>query len=306
MLIILLLYALNVFSTECKKISIEQSEQLSIYLPKINYISKYYIPLEQSCYELLKQNPIKKNINYLAVGWKHAIDHKKLNILEQQLEHINFNGGFTMCQHIHPEVIIPLLKKIGIDTLFTPHIKKNKNYEITLLPLPHFAMSITNYKNITQKDIYYSFIGCISCKFRKKIFEINHPTNTIIKSRRTWHFSSRKNKKNIYKREYENVLQRSRFSLCPRGTGPSTLRFWESLAVGAIPISIADELVLPSGINWQECVLFIPEKDILRIPEILAQISLKKEELMRQKCFEAYEYFSGDGLVQNIRDYYAN
>lgn len=306
MIIALLFFSLTTLATERNEDTTQQLEQLNIYLPQINYITNYCIPLEQTCYELLKQKPINKNINYLAVGWKHAIDKRKLNFLTKNLEHLNFDGGFTICQHIHPEVIIPLLKKIGIDTLFTPHVKKNKEYEITLLPLPHFAVNGLIKNNLPKKDIYYSFIGYISCRFRNKIFEINHPPNTIIRSRRTWHFTSQKNKKNIYKREYENILRRSRFSLCPRGSGPSTLRFWESLAVGAIPISIADELVLPPGVDWHECVIFVAEKDVLHIPEILTHITPEHEERMRQKCFEVYEYFSEEGLVRSIRDYYEN
>ncbi len=282
----------------------KQNKQLTIHLADPNYITNYYIPLEQTCYELLKKNPIQKNINYLAVGWKYGIDNGRLKHIIKNLENKHFDGGFTVCQHIHPEVIIPLLKKIGIDTLFTPHVDNNKKYAITVLPLPHFAMNGTQFKELPDKDILYSFIGFVSCRFRKKIFQIKNPINTVIKPRRTWHFTSLK-KKHGYANEYNNVLQRSRFSLCPRGSGPSTLRFWESLACGSIPVSIADNLILPDGFNWEQCVVFVAEKNILKIPEILAQITPEQEKQMRQKCFEAYALFSGENLVSTIRQHYA-
>jgi hypothetical protein len=164
-------------------------------------------------------------------------------------------------------------------------------------------MNGITYDHLPEKDILYSFIGFMSHALRHKIFQIKHPSNTVIKKRRNWHFWDKKQlKRNA--QEYSKILQRSRFSLCPRGFSPSTLRFWESLSAGAIPISISDNLVLPSGFDWEQCVVFVKEKDIYKIPQILAEITPEQEEQMKQKCFEAYDLFCGKNLVRVIHEYY--
>jgi hypothetical protein len=41
---------------------------------------------------------------------------------------------------------------------------------------------------------------------------------------------------------YNTILSDSVFSLCPLGAGPNTLRFWESIAVGSIPVIFSNDL----------------------------------------------------------------
>ncbi len=281
----------------------EQSDkQNTVHLPTQNYLNKDPVPLEYTCYKLLKEKPIK-NVNYFAFGWVHAVNKDKTRKIINQISKTRCEGGFTICQCL-PERIIPTLKKIGIDTLFTPHVIKNKTYDINVIAMPHFPMNGINWDTLPKKNIFYSFIGYASYQLRKTIFQIKHPPNTVIKKRHAFHYFVNKRKRRA--QEYSNILQRSRFSLCPRGFSPPTMRFWESLGCGAIPVSIADDLVLPSGFNWEECVVFVAEKDIFKIPAILAQITPEQEEQMRQKCFEAYEQFSGKNLISVIRQHYEN
>lgn len=44
---------------------------------------------------------------------------------------------------------------------------------------------------------------------------------------------------------YNQILSNSKFSLCPHGAGPNTLRFWESIAVGAVPVLFDHSLRFP-------------------------------------------------------------
>jgi hypothetical protein len=105
--------------------------------------------------------------------------------------------------------------------------------------------------------------------------------------------------------EYRSVLARSRFSLCPRGTAPQSIRFWESLQAGAIPVLISDSLCLPENANWDEMIVRVPEDAIATIPERLAAISPEREEAMRQACLDYFAtYVEGDNFVATIREFY--
>ena len=105
---------------------------------------------------------------------------------------------------------------------------------------------------------------------------------------------------------YKNTLSRSRFALCPSGTGPAIIRFLEALGSGAIPVVLSDNMVFPTikGVNWEECCIKIAEKDYNTLRDVLSNISAEEENTMREKCLEAYKLSSGDNYVRNIRDYY--
>lgn len=119
--------------------------------------------------------------------------------------------------------------------------------------------------------ILFSFIGTATCPVRREIFE-RFGQSDHVKARGSWHFSSSPELQARNKAEYVEVISRSRFALCPRGAGPSTLRIWEAMAAGVIPVIIADDLRLPLGIDWNGCSIRIPEGDIGSIPKILSEL----------------------------------
>jgi hypothetical protein len=250
-----------------------------------------------ACRELVKK-PLDVTVAYYATPWALLINS---NNLDKVPTFKLSGGGFTICQHIDFEKIIPLLEQRGIDTLFTPHAVKGKDYgNVRVLPFPHYAVHGKGPAEI--KNIWYSFIGSDTHPTRRMLFEISHPKDTVIIQRDIWHFASEN--KEQEKIEYQDVLSRSRFSLCPRGTGPSTIRFWESLQAGAIPVLIGTDMWLPEEFDWSSCVVIIQEKEVRQIPDILRRISTDQEKLMRQSCIEAYQKFSGSNLVSSIRFLY--
>ncbi len=63
---------------------------------------------------------------------------------------------------------------------------------------------------------------------------------------------------------YHDHLDQCRFIACPRGDGLSSLRFFEALAWGRIPILMADQTALPLEdiIPYHEFVVRVPEADV--------------------------------------------
>jgi hypothetical protein len=198
-----------------------------------------------------------------------------------------------------------VLRETGIDVVFTPGASQQSNYgNLRVLPMPY--QTKYRFKPSHKKDLWYSFIGLQSHPIRAEIFKLPCLPNVVIKRRNQWHHWQKdpiiKAKEHA---EYANVLGRSRFSLCPRGYGVGTLRFWESLGAGAIPVIIpAEEVVLPGTFDWDSCVIAIKKSDIPKINAILASITPEQEERMREQCYEAYVQFSEDNIVSCIRSYY--
>lgn len=276
---------------------------------------QYPVKTEEIFYE---QN--KDKVDFCGIPWATIIDkHVDTNYLFKFLlpffKHKNY---YTCCQHIHFKRLVPLMKLLGVKKLYTPHkvIGEDFIYGVELKPCPLYAVNIEDPKRnafFDKKDFVnyerqylYSFMGGVQNNYissiRNDIFNMKHPSNTFIKNTGQWHFnnvvySNKQNKnkelnidkKHLYNTEkYNELLLNSRFSLCPSGSGPNSIRFWESLAVGSIPILLADTLELPDGPEWKDAIIRLPEKNLTLLPKILDEITKETEQQMREKCIEIY------------------
>jgi len=83
------------------------------------------------------------------------------------------------------------------------------------------------------------------------------------------------------------------FSLCPAGAGPNSLRLWEALAVGAVPVLLGVQPMLPKGgslpaIDWDRIVLRVPDDEISSLPQRLRAIPLPERRQRQQLGLQAY------------------
>jgi hypothetical protein len=95
-------------------------------------------------------------------------------------------------------------------------------------------------------------------------------------------------------RYYNEILSGSVFSLCPEGAGPNTLRFWESLAVGAIPVVISDQWKPPAGkgaLKLEDCAIFYPASQLQNLFAYLRSISAEEISSRQANCMQAYQEF---------------
>ncbi len=62
---------------------------------------------------------------------------------------------------------------------------------------------------------------------------------------------------------YWQLLSEAQFSLCPRGDNCRSVRFYESLAAGCIPVVLANgaELPLQNLLPWDDVLVRVPEAD---------------------------------------------
>lgn len=256
------------------------------------------IQTEGTALRLLHQQPLNVAFDYVAVPWSVMINEGLLG----KLPAVQATGGFTVCQHISYEHILPVLKKMGIRTLFTPHVWRD-DPDVDILPFPHLAV---NADPPAQKDIFFSFIGAATHPVRDVLFALPKRRDTVIQRRPGWHFYDEPSARLAAGQQYRQVLSRSRFSLCPRGTGASTLRFWESLKAGAIPILLSDAMRLPAGFEWDSAVLRVAEGSAAQVEDIIRSIPTERERKLRENCLRAYELNSGDNFVRCIRIHYGD
>lgn len=74
---------------------------------------------------------------------------------------------------------------------------------------------------------------------------------------------------------FQSEIVRSKFCLCPLGWAPWSPRLVESVALGCVPVIIADgiRLPFPSAVPWADISLTVAEDDVDKLGDILAHVA---------------------------------
>ena len=271
-------------------------------------------------YNIFKQlnGSSKIPYNYFAFPWATLIDDStqqttNIKYLLNKYFDINTIHYFTIVQHIYYKELFKVFSRLNINHVFASHYTETDRiialeFGIMLYAFPLYAVYANNEKPIEIKDRKYltSFIGNYNpwylTDIRERIFKefSNKPDCYIIK-RDEWHYD-----KYVYKHievldkekteEFINVLKQSKFSLCPSGTGPNSIRLWESLSFGSIPVILADTYVLPKikGVEWDKYVIRWEESKIGELYEYLKTVPESEIECKSMLCVELFNTYFAD------------
>lgn len=89
---------------------------------------------------------------------------------------------------------------------------------------------------------------------------------------------------------YNSVMRQSLTVLCPRGAAENTVRFFETMAFGRIPVLIADDAVLPgeSFINYDDFIIRVPEAQVeCAADHIRSWLAARSPDQLRHHCLQA-------------------
>ena len=166
------------------------------------------------------------------------------------------------------------------------------------MPIPHYSCNFDQKYIKPWKDRKYnlSFMGDFNSHqsriFLKKVLKSKERCAII--DTNTWHFYSDEKIQKINKQNYIELLGDTKFSLCPRGTGPSTIRIWESMAMNSHPLILSDTLKMPLDFFLETMLwTFRPENEI--------EYDLNFQEEYDNK--EYWQYFSNENLYKSIINY---
>ena len=107
----------------------------------------------------------------------------------------------------------------------------------------------------------------------------------------------------------KNILS-SDYTLCYRGSGNYSLRFYETLCLGRIPLFINTDCKLPfeNHIDWRDVCLWVEFKDITYLSDIILDYhnSLSEKRFIEKQvyCREIWvKYLSKDGFSEQFYNY---
>ena len=92
--------------------------------------------------------------------------------------------------------------------------------------------------------------------------------------------------------EYERIMSEHCFSLCPRGSGIDSVRFYESCAYGRIPVVVGDNLFLGHDNYDMSFVIQLSDKSSIEyLEKEFNKIYCMSGEEIIQRCVMARRYF---------------
>ena len=98
---------------------------------------------------------------------------------------------------------------------------------------------------------------------------------------------------------YDEVMQRSVFTLCPAGYGRWSYRFNEALLAGSIPVLLADDYILPFAdrIRWDDYCVVVPESQALAVVEVLRALPAERVAAMQAAILRDRALFMRDSVL---------
>lgn len=189
----------------------------------------------------------------------------------------------TVCQHVDWRLILEEAADLGISDIWSSHCTADAQAKVREsglgLRVHPWSLYAVNYceperrdglevgRPMAERRLLASFIGAhmrhylsdIRVRLWRQLSALNRE-DILVDLGDEWHFHKTVYDYQVRRRaledshlddirssayRYNRVLSDSRFSLCPEGAGPNTLRFWESIAVGSIPVLFNDDLLWP-------------------------------------------------------------
>lgn len=97
----------------------------------------------------------------------------------------------------------------------------------------------------------------------------------------------------ISKASYVQYMKSSKYCICAKGYEVNSPRVVEAIFYECVPVIISDNFVPPffETLNWEAFAIFVPEKDIPRLKDILLSIPEKRYREMQQRVKLVQQHF---------------
>jgi hypothetical protein len=254
-----------------------------------------------------------KSFTYIGFPWATLIDSFQssrinrweiLQTLTGCIDNSQLKGRVvTTCQHIYALNYIHLFEQFGVTDLFFPHKLNSHDLvnNIRIHPFPLFPVQASppDFKSKDDREYLASFVGAYNSNVyltdvREHIFRLEgkDPLIKIVK-RDAWHYDrtvydlqmqgglgslSEIEREKANEREYKNLLANSLFSLCPSGSGPNSIRLYESMTYGSIPVVLAKGLDLAYLHTELQDILVLNDDTSAGLQRALEQLQTTRKE----------------------------
>ena len=228
----------------------------------------------------------------------------------------------TVCQHIRWTDLLERWQSLGVTDLWLSHCPAadvEAPPGMTLHPWRLFAVNVEDAnrragletgRDPERRSVLASFVGAHAAHYlsdiRPRLRAFADEPDVSIELTDQWHFEAVVYDGQVQGRataaatpdpsvrRYNEMLSDSVFSLCPAGAGANTLRLWESLASGAIPVLFEPWPRLPEAgtlpaVDWTAAVVHVRDEELQGLLPRLRAMPLAERRHRQQKGMALFE-----------------
>lgn len=269
------------------------------------------LTMSRACHEQLQS----------AFACQHATVHRltdspdEADIIIAAVQNCGFGPCFEKlrCHEIYHRHARKLIVYCPDDNQFPalrglyPSIRKHWVGRGWALPAHYISSHIRKFhfrENETRKkDVLFSFVGSSRTHpVRERILSLRHPGGVLVDSnprtdaQRWW---EKQNREDLFA-TFRDVTGRSRFVICPRGESPSSIRLFEAMEAGAVPVVVSDAIQLPHGPAWGDFSIRVPERKVDSIPGVVESFRDKAAAMGRAARAAWEQYFSDAATAATV------
>lgn len=248
----------------------------------------------------------------------------------------------TVCQHILARRYEHLFRRAGITHVFWSHTTYDDmaaagNDRLHFHPFPLYPVQVPEAlpeagpdNDEVPRKYLFSFIGARAnrhylTEVRNWILDrLAEDPRGMVVGREGWHYQ-----KVVYNHQvdvstghvdvatlvdvsaseqFRQTLVETTFALCPSGSGPNSIRLWESIGAGAIPVILADNWVPPGDRRlWEMAAVFCKEtpEAVRALPDQLEEIAgdPARLALMRQAMRQLWLLYGPQSFVTDVQEF---
>lgn len=154
----------------------------------------------------------------------------------------------------------------------------------------------------------FGFMGSVAhAPVRRSLAHLRHPRgffqNTSDDFNRLLHGKMSPRDRRDYFRRYAELTKACKFILCPRGFGASTVRLFETMRMGRVPVILSDGWVPPDGPDWDNFSVRVKEADFEKIPQLLEELEPRAVQMGMLARREWEQWFSEEVAFHRVVEY---
>ncbi|MDG1373261.1 MAG: exostosin family protein [Paracoccaceae bacterium] len=265
--------------------------------------------------------------------------HPRTKAMQEALDRLTpqlkqYERVVTVAQHIRSKECCNIFANAGVTDLFWSHratgettFPGHPNMRVHPFPLYPVQQAPRGAEDFDRPRKYlFSFVGARApahymTEARNHIIDLlaDDPRGKVV-GRDGWHYEKVVYEAQVYEKvsaaaqglvnddhskDFSAVMDDTIFALCPSGSGPNSIRLWEAMLNGAIPVILSDTWAAPGDpALWEAASLRCEETPgaIAALPDRLAAIAAEPGRLkdMRAALLEVARRYGPDGFVADV------
>ena len=265
--------------------------------------------------------------------------HPRTKAMQEALDRLapqlkQYERVVTVAQHIRSKECGDIFANAGVTDLFWSHrtteeaaFPGHPNMRVHPFPLYPVQQAPRGADDFDRPRRWlFSFVGARApahymTEARNHIIDLlaDDPRGKVV-GRDGWHYEKVVYEAQVYEKvsaaaqglvnddhskDFSAVMDDTIFALCPSGSGPNSIRLWEAMLNGAIPVILSDTWAAPGGAAlWAAASLRCDEtpEAIAALPDQLEAIARNAVRLkeIRVALLELVRRYGPDGFVEDV------